>query len=163
MVLKPFNQVLNTDRPSRVSPGEASSWWRSDHRQTDHDNHVSSVCFLVTVQGRVHRALASAFRPAELEVLLCVRRAGRPSVSLPPAVPPTVSLFLPLPPLQLSCARLGVGWLCTRLCYWPVVLPGQVWEFDGSTFTPEHQWYAHWWYSDAFFLFHKFARKCIKF
>lgn len=100
MVLKPFNQVLNTDRPSRVSPGEASSWWRSDQRQTDHDNHVSSVCFLVAVQGRFHCALASAFSPAELEVHVSDEPAGPPSPSLSPSLPLSLSFS---PSLHYSC------------------------------------------------------------
>lgn len=148
MVLKTFNELLNTVRPrSHVSLSRSyillEIWPKS---------HVSCVCFLVAVQGRLHCPLPSG----QLNLKSCYvsdEPALLPSPS-PSASPP----FFHSPSLQLSCARLGVGWLCTPLCHWPVILPGQVWEFDGSTFATEHQWHAHWWYSSAhffFFFFHK--------
>lgn len=95
---------------------------------------VSSVCFLVAVQGRVHRALASSFRPAELEVLLCVRRAGRPSVSLPPAFRPSLCLSLSPPPsstVVLCTPGCGVTVHSTLLlaCHPPWPSMGVRWEY----------------------------------
>lgn len=135
MVLKTFNQVLNTDRPSRVSPGEASSWWRSDQRQTDHDSHCL-FCLLPGGGPGAGPPCAGVFFQASwpLEVLLCVRRAGRPSVSLPPSFRPSLCLPLSPPPsstVVLCTPGCGVTVLSTLLlaCHPPRPSMGVRWEY----------------------------------
>lgn len=119
MVLKSFNQVLNTERPrSHASPAGAPSWWRSDQRRSDHDRYVLSVCVLVAVQGRLHCPLLSG----QVNLKSCYV-SDEPALSRSPPPLPSTTVVLCTPgcgvtvhsTLPLAChppwPSMGVQWV----------------------------------------------------